>query len=163
MLTAECSPDITTTTAAETITANANTPATYQWIDCNNGNAAIAGETGQSYTPTENGSYAVIVTEGVCSDTSACVNINTLGIEFQNKQNTITVYPNPASEKVKVIMDKLEPTTQLKLIDNLGEIVYQIKPTSNVTIVDIHSLPKGVYTLVISTEKNTVNKKNIKQ
>src|SRR5690554_4922439 len=62
MLTTDCSPDVATTTAGETITATTPPPATYQWIDCNNGNAIITGETGQSYTATENGDYAVIVT-----------------------------------------------------------------------------------------------------
>ena len=36
--------------------------ANYQWIDCNNGNAAIPGATTQTYTPPSAGNYAVIVT-----------------------------------------------------------------------------------------------------
>lgn len=155
--------DITTTTLAETITANASSPATYQWIDCNNENALIAGETGQSFTATANGDYAVVVTENGCSDTSACVIIHTVGFESHTIQSPISVYPNPATENVYVVMDKLEPSTQLQLVDNLGRIVYQIKPTNNTSIIDLISLPKGVYILIINTEKNTFNRKIIKQ
>ena len=44
----------------------------YQWIDCDNASTAIAGETAQSFTPTADGNYAVIVSDGTCSDTSVC-------------------------------------------------------------------------------------------
>jgi hypothetical protein len=163
VLSTHCSPDLTTTTIATTITANANSPATYQWIDCNNGNAFIPGETGQSYTATVNGDYAVIVTQGVCIDTSACININTVSIESHNIQNSVTVYPNPATEKINVVIDKLDPTTSLKLIDNLGKVVYQIKPTNELSIIDMQSLSRGVYTLIIINQENTINKRIIKQ
>ena len=163
MLTTKCSPDLTTTKIAETITANTAPPATFQWIDCNNGNAIMNGETEQSYTATTNGDYAVIVTEVGCSDTSECININTVGVASYNLQNSISVYPNPASEKVNVVIDKLDPTTQIKLIDNLGKVVYEIKPTSEISIIDLNSFSKGIYILIISTEKNTINKKLIKQ
>jgi hypothetical protein len=155
--------DITTTTVAVTITANATAPAAYQWIDCNNGNSIITGETGQSFTATANGDYAVIITEGGCSDTSECVNINTVGVEAHSIQNSIAVYPNPATDKVNVEIENLDPTTQLKLIDNLGKVVYEFKPTSEISIIDLNSFSKGVYTLIISTDKNTINKKLIKQ
>jgi hypothetical protein len=161
MLTTQCSPDITVVTVAETITANAI--ATYQWIDCNNNNAIIAGETGQSYTATANGDYAVIVTDGGCSDTSACINISTVGVKLNSIENTIAVYPNPASDKVNVVFDKLDPTTQLQLIDNLGKTIHQIKPINKFSIIDIQSLPKGIYTLIISTLEDTTTKKIIKQ
>jgi hypothetical protein len=47
------------------------TGATYQWYNCNN-NTNIPGATSQSYVVPGNGSYAVIITVGACSDTSAC-------------------------------------------------------------------------------------------
>ena len=48
--------------------------ATYQWIDCDNGSLPIAGATGQSFMPSANGNYAVIVTVNGCSDTSGVQN-----------------------------------------------------------------------------------------
>ena len=54
-----------------TITAT-QTSATYQWIDCDNGNAPIVGEVNQTYFPSTTGNYAVIVTVNGCSSTSEC-------------------------------------------------------------------------------------------
>jgi PKD repeat protein len=48
--------------------------ASYQWLDCNNGNAIIPGETNQTYIPASSGNYAVVVSKNGCTDTSACVN-----------------------------------------------------------------------------------------
>src|SRR5690606_3645392 len=46
--------------------------ATYQWLDCNNGNLPIGGATGQTYVPVVTGNYAVQVTIGGCTETSGC-------------------------------------------------------------------------------------------
>ena len=39
--------------------------ASYQWLDCNNGNAQIVGATSQTYAPTVNGNYSVEITKMV--------------------------------------------------------------------------------------------------
>ncbi|PZE15544.1 hypothetical protein DNU06_17545 [Putridiphycobacter roseus] len=68
----------------------------YQWLNCDNGNQAIVGETNQSFTPNEDGNYAVIITDTVtgCTDTSACAFVYGLGIDDENELN-LSVYPNP--------------------------------------------------------------------
>lgn len=64
-----------------TLTAN-QAGATYQWLDCDNGNAVIPGETAQSFSPvTITGNYAVEVTMNGCADTSGCFFIDLTGIE----------------------------------------------------------------------------------
>ncbi|MDG1147691.1 MAG: hypothetical protein P8N52_05235 [Crocinitomicaceae bacterium] len=55
--------------------------ATYQWLNCDNGNTIINGETNQSYTPTSTGNYAVEVTLNGCIDTSACFLVAYTGLE----------------------------------------------------------------------------------
>ena len=52
--------------------------ATYQWIDCNNNNTPISGETNQTFSPTSNGNYAVEVTQNGCTAISNCYQINNL-------------------------------------------------------------------------------------
>ena len=44
----------------------------YQWLNCDNGYAPIAGAIAQSYQPEYEGDYAVEVTFGACIDTSNC-------------------------------------------------------------------------------------------
>ncbi|MEJ6757534.1 MAG: T9SS type A sorting domain-containing protein [Crocinitomicaceae bacterium] len=64
--------DISTTVNGSTITSNAGGSATYQWVDCDNGNAPIAGATNQSYTATVSGNYAVVIVDGTCNAASVC-------------------------------------------------------------------------------------------
>ncbi len=46
--------------------------ATYQWVSCDYGYSLIAGATEQYFVPEVTGSYAVIVMQDSCTDTSAC-------------------------------------------------------------------------------------------
>jgi hypothetical protein len=47
--------------------------ANYQWIDCIS-NTLVAGANNMIFNPTQNGSYAVILNHGTCTDTSNCIN-----------------------------------------------------------------------------------------
>ena len=47
---------------------------------------------------TSNGSYAVIVTEGLCTDTSNCVSF-VVGV-FNNDKIILGVQPNPTTEQL---------------------------------------------------------------
>jgi len=71
----------------------------YQWIDCAT-NTPIQGETNSIYTAVQNGDYAVIVTVGNCSDTSACQNVS--GIGLNSNSIDVTIYPNPSNGTVTV-------------------------------------------------------------
>lgn len=61
---------------------------TYQWINCTDG-SFIAGETGQSFSPSITGDYAVIITQGSCVDTSACTSICQVSTEVSVSEFTI--------------------------------------------------------------------------
>ena len=63
--------------SSSTLTALAPN-ATYQWLDCNNNNTPVAGETNQNFSPTSNGNYAVEVTQNGCTAISNCYQINNL-------------------------------------------------------------------------------------
>lgn len=56
-----------------TLTATAN-DVTYQWEDCDLG-TPIVEETDQSFTPTRNGNYRVVLTKDGCSIPSACTQV----------------------------------------------------------------------------------------
>jgi hypothetical protein len=76
------------------LTVNVN-GASYQWVDCDNNYAPIAGATTQTFSPTSNGNYAVIVNTGGCPDTSNCETISVIGIE-EITYSEIVLYPNPS-------------------------------------------------------------------
>lgn len=123
------------------------TSATYQWIDCNNGNAIIPGQTNQSFTATVNGSYAVIVTVGVCSDTSACTSINTFSIEDYGS-GFVRIYPNPSNGVVNINTTEAIEDAILKITDLAGKVVYmQIHLNGTAFSIDISNYADGIYLL----------------
>lgn len=93
--------DLTTSTSALTLTSN-NTSGNYQWLDCDNNYAMIAGEIGQSFTPTNTGNYAVALNQNGCIDTSACVNFGIVGLLENSFGNALKVYPNPTKGAMNI-------------------------------------------------------------
>ncbi len=95
----------------------------YQWVDCNNGNQAINGQTGQTFTATANGSYAVMIDNGSCTVTSNCTLINSVGID-EVEGNTLHVFPNPTHGEVTIkSSSKIE---SIEVMNALGQVVNMI-------------------------------------
>lgn len=139
-----------------TLIANAS-GITYQWIDCNNGNAAIAGATGQSYSPLANGSYALIVNNGSCSDTSSCHIINTFGINSLPALNELRLFPNPSGGETTIKLNKDIQNANLRLVDIMGQTIYETKGLSgNLFSLDISGYSKGIYFLELREEQENV-------
>ena len=70
---------------------------TYQWFDCTLGQN-IPNENSQIFIPTQNGNYAVIITNASgCVDTSVCVTIDVSSSQSIINPKSITVSPNPTS------------------------------------------------------------------
>jgi hypothetical protein len=66
----------------------------------------------------------------------------------------ILVYPNPANEKLFVQIENMEGTYQLSLYDMLGNQIKNIERlSSSVEMVDISMLSKGMYLLVIRSDR----------
>lgn len=114
--------NVSVTVADYVLTAN-ESGATYQWLDCNSDWDWIAGATDQSYTPLENGSYAVVVNDGECVDTSACYDIAALDIKGDDLLNLI-IFPNPTQGSFVIQLLKIEPFLSLEIHDAAGKIVY---------------------------------------
>lgn len=137
------------------------TGTTYQWINCN-GNTLIEGATDQSYTASANGSYAVIVTQGNCSDSSACQSISTVSINENEVSLDWKIFPNP-SNGYATVTGNIPSGAKLALLNSLGETlsVRQIKNSS--TEIDFNNYASGVYFIKIDMGSSTSVKKVIKQ
>ncbi len=61
----------------------------YQWLDCENGNTPISGETNRSFTASKNGNYAVEVTGNSCTEISNCISIT--GFPSLDNDTTINI------------------------------------------------------------------------
>ena len=145
--------DVSTTLSGDgaTITAN-NGFATYQWIDCSD-NSIIVGSIYQDFSPAANGDYAVIVTEGSCVDTSACVTVSSVGIETLSISK-VTVYPNPSLDGYFTI--SYDGTIEkIEVLDMLGRAI-TLPIDLNSGLVDGSELADGRYIIRMKTNNGYV-------
>jgi uncharacterized delta-60 repeat protein len=142
--------DIATSTSGQTITAIVP-GSDYQWIDCNNNNTAIAGETNQSYVAGSNGSYAVIVTNNGCTDTSACVNITSTGMNNVN-QFDISIYPNPFTDQTLIKLSEEISNPRIELFNVLGEKIKSFSFSGKEFILNRYELKPGIYFLHLNNK-----------
>ena len=134
--------------------------AIYQWIDCEDDNLPIVGETNQSFIATDNGDYAVIITENGCSDTSDCVIIDNVGIVEVTNNLDVSIYPNPATEQISITLSELSNQGyQLTIFNSLGAEVYEQSLNSKTTVVRTSKLNTGVYFVKITNSKYTAIKR----
>jgi hypothetical protein len=150
--------DVGTDLTGTTISANNSSATNYQWITCLD-SSFVVGETSADFTATANGDYAVIITEGSCTDTSACVTVLTVGINEESMQN-VRVYPNPATSQI-TISNVVSPILTIKIIDISGKTIKRINHDSNT--INVSDLTKGIYFLQVQTEQSVINKKFIKE
>lgn len=142
--------DITTSTSGITITAN-NTSASYQWLDCGNNFATIAGATSASFSPTVNGSYAVELSENGCVDTSACVVINNIGFVENTLGERLSVFPNPTTGNFTIDLGEEFELVDVQILDVAGKLI-SASEHHNTKTVQLHiNQPTGVYFLKVET------------
>ena len=141
--------DATTTLSGTIISANEN-GATYQWIDCDNGNTPIAGETNQSFTASISGNYAVSVSKNNCTEISDCVNLSIVGLD-EKKQAKIDLFPNPTDGSVKINLGTVYPFAKIKVYNTVGQLISTkiFESTAEITL-EIDGTA-GVYMLEIET------------
>jgi hypothetical protein len=166
-LTVNALPDTSISVAGNSLTANAVSPATYQWKNCTT-NTIISGATSQSYSASANGSYALIVTENNCSATGSCYTIGTAGINSFKENSIFNIYPNP-NNGVFTIESNTTTKQTIQIFDVSGKIAFSkvIEPVSNSNkkgtkySIDGSNLYEGVYILSIISNEDVVNKRLI--
>ncbi|WP_300570485.1 T9SS type A sorting domain-containing protein [Flavobacterium sp.] len=152
-----CYPSNGVTQNANRLTAVENN-ATYQWIDCDNGNQPILNETNQFFEPAVSGNYAVIVTNaGNYQVTSACIPFTFLGTPEFEKLG-LKLYPNPITDKFCITGD-IE-VKQLIIYNLLGQQI--LKFNGNKKEYSINQLQTGTYIVKVETEKGVVSSRIIK-
>lgn len=119
--------------------------ATYQWFDCR-GDSIIPGATNKGYKPDTTGFYSVIVTNGLCSDTSNCQEVISIGLnERALKATQMNIYPNPTSEDFFFEIDQLEDNQQLIVFDMKGKLIVQREIDQLKTKIETEGWNAGIY------------------
>jgi len=153
-------PDNNVTQAGSLLTAD-QTGATYQWLDCDDNNAQINGETNQSYTPTVTGNYAVEVTLNGCVDTSACFLVDYTGLSDLYAE-IISIHPNPTSDVLTISgLNEVNGLRSMEITSTTGKLVMKIEELKEE--IDVSKLPTGVYFLNIVHEKGVETIRFVKQ
>ena len=149
------------TVSGNTLTATVS-GATYKWLDCITGNPIIPSETNQSYSTSIEGSYAVEITEGYCTDTSDCVNINGLGISNLELENS-RIYPNPTTGNITIDLSKLK-NVNISILNSMGQTVFKSKTiTKNKLEISLAGFSNGIYFVNIQNGTEIVTRKIVKQ
>ncbi len=85
------------------------------------------------------------------------------GINNLDYANNILLFPQPATNEVKIQFSNLESKVAFELYNTIGELVHkQNAQNCSGVILNIQNLNSGVYLLVITTNKEKVVKKLVK-
>ncbi len=145
-----------------TLTSNA-VSASYQWLDCDNGNSLIVGETNQSFTATVNGNYAVEVTQNGCVDTSSCIVINTVGIINNSFNHDVVVYPNPSKGSINIDLGVDYNNVTIEVYDVYGKLVLSQKYyDENLIQLTLNEAP-GLYFIKLQSDNYRATIRVVKQ
>lgn len=154
-----CSVDASMTHSNGVFTAS-TAGATYQWINCSTG-MEIVGETNQTYSATAAGSYAVIVNNNGCIDTSACL-MTSFSALNELSSNDFKIYPNPVSD-VMVINFKEATSGEIRIYDVALKLI-DVIPVSDQTVLEYSlNVPSGVYSIEFINDSSRTIRRVIKQ
>ena len=112
------------------------------------------------------GHYAAWVLDGLCSDTTNCIEVLLDGVnELTIDHSPFTIFPNPADESITVQLSQSCTNCLIKITNTLGQVIQssEFKVQSNSTQLNIHTLPSGIYFITILSDKMSVMKKFVKQ
>lgn len=146
--------DASVTPLPPSIEANA-VSATYQWIDCSTG-LPIDSAFSKVFVAQTNGSYAVVVTQNGCSDTSLCTQVNNVGLNNLVTSSNIKVYPNPTNGKLTIDAKNFEG---VEVYDVSGRLINK----SELKTIDLEGQSKGLYLLKINANGTTQEFKVLKE
>ena len=120
--------------------------AVYQWLNCSDGFAEIQGETNQAFTASNNGSFAVEVTQNNCTDTSLCESINNVNILENTFELMPALYPNPSMGIVNVDFRNKVKNLSAEIYDLQGKKINEYTYDEAILIkIDVSNYERGIY------------------
>lgn len=121
--------------------------ATYQWFDCST-NSIVAGATSRGFKPDTTGFFSVIVSNGLCSDTSDCEEVISIGLKERKFEDAyLSIYPNPTAGDFTFQIEKFGSTNQLLIYDMKGQLLLDKQVTQLKTRIETDDWKAGIYFL----------------
>ncbi|MDB9781817.1 M28 family peptidase [Winogradskyella sp.] len=136
------------------------TSSTYQWIDCNT-DLPITGETNQTFAPSADGNYAVMVSNGTCDEVSNCVTFSVLTAE-EFSPTELTIFPNPVVSILKV-KNPMQQDLSITVNDMSGRrITTTISKKEHIEI-NLEANATGIYFVTIASKLKSSTFKIVKE
>ena len=135
----------------------------YQWYFSS---VLIPGATSQSYHPTQNGNYSVVITDvNACTASSTDYPFYMTGVQRQAEEDGINIYPNPVTNELVVQSSKFK-VESVAVFDVVGRKCFSLplnplKGTS--ASIDVSELNPGIYFVMVKSEKGFVVRRFVKQ
>tara|TARA_R110001592_G_scaffold68626_2_gene210368 strand:+ start:63397 stop:64800 length:1404 start_codon:yes stop_codon:yes gene_type:complete len=142
-------------------TINQNPGVTYQWYDCATGQH-FPGATLSYFQPTYTGTFAVIISEYGCSDTSFCIaGNNGSGVGLASLAfTTVDVYPQPAGNELKIDLPNALGIMELAVYNLQGQLIYQKSLFSGTQLqLNCTAWKSGLYILRLTSDEKSIEKK----
>jgi hypothetical protein len=150
--------DTLLTSLPYSLNAGAGNGYTYKWQD---------GSTAQTYNVHTPGWYKVTVTDHGCWSKDSVYVDKSTGITQLGDKAILTVFPNPANDLLYINLSlKAIDNVLLEIISSDGRLVKSLKLsgfTQYTEVIDVSSLPKGLYYIRIYHKDWVITKKEIIQ
>ena len=127
----------------------------FQWVDCNDNFAPIAGENNATFTTQTSGSYAVEVSLNNCSEISNCFTINTsTNINDYNKQYEVKFFPNPTTNDLVISLEGIG-FIDILIVDINGKVLMQQSDLTDQDRINLSDYVSGLYFIKIISKKGS--------
>jgi hypothetical protein len=137
--------------------------AAYQWLDCEDNFAPIAGETNMVFTTQTSGEYAVKVTLNGCTEISDCFTItSTVGIDDLDKTFNVELYPNPTLNSITFNIEGIDQL-DVELFDLQGKRLMHQNGIWDQDQMSLESLVPGSYIIRIHSKHGSREIRVVKQ
>jgi hypothetical protein len=102
-----------------------------------------------------------VYTDGLgCSDTAtATFVVVTTAIDNLEEGDAVSIYPNPATDKIQIACPKLTGNFTSTIYNAQGALDKRVEAQKSVTSIDVSDLPFGLYTIQIVSHNFAATKK----
>ncbi|MGB0403105.1 MAG: T9SS type A sorting domain-containing protein [Salibacteraceae bacterium] len=138
---------------------NKSSNKTYRWLSCST-NKLVPNEFSKTFYPKNSGSFALIIYNQNCEDTSNCHSFLPSSI-YEQYQENISVYPNPFDNSISVAFFRTLVNPKVTLYNEIGDQI-PVKQTISEKEIQISTEARsGVFHLIIETSDGRVISKKI--